>query len=116
MHSTLKTYEIEGSIVIRELIKSRDLPLSGCDMDLMEIPSNTPMGLHHHKTFDEVFYVVEGSGMRMDENGQYPIQRGDVFMALRGQKHAVFTKDSPVSVLTICLPYFDLNDVHYEEL
>lgn len=107
----LNVYEIEGPILIKELVKN-----FGCDVDLMEIPSQTAMALHHHKSFDEIFFVVEGSGVREDEKGEFPLCKGDVFLAGRGQKHAVSTRDFPLSVLTICLPHFDPNDVHYEDL
>lgn len=116
MRRPLNTYEIEGPILIKELVKHFELPLTGCDIDLMEIPSRTGMELHHHKTFDEVFYVVDGSGVREDETGEIGIEKGDVFVATRGSWHAVFTKEFPLSVLTICLPHFDLNDIYYKDL
>lgn len=114
MSRALKTYEIEGHIVIRELIKSSQFRECGCDIDLMEIPVKTPMEPHHHKTFDEAFYVVAGHGVRTDGDKEYPIQQGDVFLALRGQTHAVFTQESSLSILTICLPHFDETDIYYE--
>lgn len=115
MSCPLNTYEIDGHILIKELVKSSQFKTAGCDIDLMEIPKNTPMEPHHHKTFDEAFYVVSGKGFRIDGKTKHPIQQGDLFLALKGETHAVFTKEAPLSVLTICLPHFDPSDIYYEK-
>ncbi len=108
----LAKYEIEGAIQITELIKSASV---GCDIDRMEIPPHTQMRLHLHRRFDEVFYVERGEGICQRGDVPFPIRAGDLFFVSRGVLHAVNTGHASLSVLTICLPSFDLNDVVYDE-
>lgn len=110
----LKSYEIEGFIQITELAKSSQFKLAGCDIDLMAIPPYTTMRPHFHRHFDEAFYVQSGQGVCQLGGKTFPVQAGDFFLAMNGQLHAVSTNESPIVVLTICLPFFDETDIIYE--
>ena len=103
-------YEIEGGIQIFELVKTK-----GCDMDRMDIPPFTTMQIHYHKTFDEIFYVLDGKGVAESNGETFEIEKGGSFVVNRGEFHAVSTRGEALSVLTICLPHFDLRDIFYDK-
>jgi mannose-6-phosphate isomerase-like protein (cupin superfamily) len=115
LQTTLSRYEIGNGIEIQELVKHHWFESQSCDIDLMDMPPNAAMELHYHRTFNEVFFVVSGSGFRNSLGEKTPISVGDVFIARRGEAHAVTTGPEPMVVLTVCLPSFVNDDIHYLE-
>jgi mannose-6-phosphate isomerase-like protein (cupin superfamily) len=56
------------------------------------------LGYHAHETNEEVFFILEGQGIYLDNDGQeYPVTKGDFTICRQGEKHGMFNRsDAPL--------------------
>ena len=68
----------------------------------------TKRGPHLHDGFEEVIYVLSGSGAMHAESGEIPIKPGDLVLVPAGEKHMTHhTGDVPL----VLLCFFPVPDV-----
>ena len=91
-------------------------PVSGeigsrCSVRIATIPVPEPgakRGPHLHRDFEEVIYVLAGSGTTHAESGEIPIKPGDLVLVPAGEKHMTQnTGDVPL----VLLCFFPVPDV-----
>ena len=67
--------------------------------------------LHYHKTSDEVYYILEGSGIIEVDGAKADIREGDCIYIKARQKHKVWnTGKQPLKILCICSPPYSHED------
>lgn len=54
------------------------------------LPIGNKYEWHNHIDIDEMMYVVKGSGIVKDEDGEYSYAPGDVFMYPSGEFHEIY--------------------------
>jgi mannose-6-phosphate isomerase-like protein (cupin superfamily) len=70
--------------------------------------SSTKRGPHLHHDFEEVIYVLSGSGTTHAESGEIPLKPGDLVLMPAGEKHMTLnTGDVPL----VLLCFFPVPDV-----
>lgn len=91
-------------------------PVSGeigsrCSVRIAEIPVPQPgatRGPHLHRDFEEVIYVLSGTGTTQAESGDIPLRAGDLILIPPGEKHmTVNTGSEPLRLLC----FFPVPDV-----
>jgi mannose-6-phosphate isomerase-like protein (cupin superfamily) len=91
-------------------------PVSGeigsrCSVRIAEIPMPQPgaqRGPHLHRDFEEVIYVLSGTGTTRAESGDIPLRPGDLVLIPAGEKHmTVNTGSEPLRLLC----FFPVPDV-----
>ena len=91
-------------------------PVSGeigsrCSVRIATIPVPQPgasRGPHLHRDFEEVIYVLSGSGTTRAESGEIALQPGELVLIPAGEKHMTLnTGDEPL----VLLCFFPVPDV-----
>jgi mannose-6-phosphate isomerase-like protein (cupin superfamily) len=91
-------------------------PVSGdigsrCSVRIAEIPVPQPgakRGPHLHRDFEEVIYVLSGTGTTHAESGEIALRPGDLVLIPAGEKHmTVNTGSEPLRLLC----FFPVPDV-----
>ena len=92
--------EDEGESVAGALIKAS--PNSGTQNSVMifhPMPDKASTGLHYHLKYDELFYVVDGTGTATLGEVDHPIEAGDVIFVPVGLDHEMTASDGPLKLL-----------------
>ena len=71
-------------------------------------PGDKPRGPHLHDGFEEVIYVLSGTGTTHAESGEIPIKPGDLVLIPAGEKHMT-QNTGEVPLLLLC--FFPVPDV-----
>lgn len=58
------------------------------------LPLGNKYSWHNHENVDEIMYVIKGSGMVRDEDGEYEYHPGDVFMYPANVFHEIYNTGS----------------------
>jgi mannose-6-phosphate isomerase-like protein (cupin superfamily) len=83
-------------------------PISGeigsrCSVRIATIAVPEPgakRGPHLHRDFEEVIYVLSGTGITHAESGEIPLKAGDLILIPAGEKHMTLnTGDVPLMLL-----------------
>jgi oxalate decarboxylase/phosphoglucose isomerase-like protein (cupin superfamily) len=91
-------------------------PVSGemgsrCTCRIAEIPvpkAGETRGPHRHDGFEEVIYVLKGTGMTVSESGEFPIQAGDIVLIPPNEKHMTRNTGGEPLVLVCFFPHPDI--------
>lgn len=54
------------------------------------LPAGHKYAWHHHDGVDEIMYVLKGTGIVKDEDGEYSYEAGDVFMYPANANHEIY--------------------------
>jgi quercetin dioxygenase-like cupin family protein len=82
---------------------------------ISEFPPARSHELHRHPHAEEFFYILDGSGLHMTEQGPVRVSSGDVVFIPMNEWHG-FTNDSgePVRALTVISGVTKYSDAGYE--
>jgi len=91
-------------------------PVSGeigsrCSVRIATIPVPQPgakRGPHLHRDFEEVIYVLSGSGTTHAESGELPLRPGEIVLIPAGEKHMTVNTGSEPLVLLCFFPVPDV--------
>ena len=89
---------------IRCLIEEADE--AAAEIQIVEIQDAK---LHYHKTTDEFYYIIDGTGKMILDDEEIELHQGLVVYVPRGVKHKAAGN---LTVLTICIPRGVFHDVH----
>jgi quercetin dioxygenase-like cupin family protein len=92
-------------------------PVSGeigsrCSVRIAEIAVPQPgakRGPHLHRDFEEVIYVLSGSGTTHAESGEIPLKPGDLILVPAGEKHMTLNTGTVPLVLLCFFPVPDVS-------
>ena len=94
-------------------------PVSGeigsrCTVRIAEIPVPQPgdkgRGPHMHDGFEEVIYVLAGSGVTVSESGEFAIRPGDLVLIPANEKHMTRNTGTVPLVLLCFFPHPDIGE------
>ena len=92
-------------------------PVSGetgscCTVRIAEIPVVKPgdktRGPHMHDGFEEVIYVLKGTGVTVSESGEFALGAGDLVLIPPNEKHMTRNTGSEPLVLLCFFPHPDI--------
>jgi mannose-6-phosphate isomerase-like protein (cupin superfamily) len=92
-------------------------PVSGeigsrCSVRIATIPVPQPgakRGPHLHRDFEEVIYVLSGSGTTHAESGDLPLKAGEIVLIPAGEKHMTVNTGTEPLVLLCFFPVPDVS-------
>jgi len=89
---------------------------SRCSVRIAEIAvpqpgakSSTKRGPHLHDGFEEVIYVLSGTGTTHAESGEIPLKPGDLVLIPAGEKHMTLNTGAVPPVLLCFFPVPDVS-------
>ncbi|MBQ4563014.1 MAG: cupin domain-containing protein [Lachnospiraceae bacterium] len=62
----------------------------------------TSIGEHAHNGEEEVYYLVEGSGILIFDGEEYPFEKGDISLVRDGHSHGFISTAEEAVLLVIC--------------
>ena len=100
------TEVINGSCgKIQEMFDSDKLSIAYVDVTKDFVP-------HMHKEMEEIYYILEGSGILIVGDERFVIEKDDIVPIPKGKFHSIeLTTPEPLRLLAITTPKYNSNDV-----
>ena len=98
---------------IRPLIDRTTSGIELCSLAEETLPPGASVGRHHHVLTEEVYYIVEGSGLMTVGAETSAVGAGDAVFIPRGHAHTLEnTGQTPMTTLLVCGPAYSYDDHH----
>ena len=98
----------DKGLVIREIIGKKEALGSSQRLSAsrVDMKGGTSGGRHLHRTFDELYCVLSGSGHLTVGDGEVSYREGDFILVERGEPHFVSALTDS-SFIVVCTPAWD---------
>lgn len=93
-----------GKALLREILSPGDM--AGVDfVSLVTLESGASVGHHRHDGTEELYLILEGSGVAILDGGRFDVGPGDAFLVKDGHGHGLEnTSTSLLSFLAVLTP------------
>jgi mannose-6-phosphate isomerase-like protein (cupin superfamily) len=100
---------------IRPLIDRTTSAISKCSLAEEVLPPGRSVTPHHHLETEEIYYILEGSGLMTVGEESKEVSAGDAVYVPRGLTHSLSnTGPEEITLLLICGPAFLYEDHIFE--
>lgn len=97
--------------IIRELAASRNSSAQKQSLAEATIPVGGAVVEHFHKTTEEFYYILTGTGLMKIEDDVREVGPGDTVIILPGQRHKITNNGRvPLVLLACCSPEWSAED------
>ncbi|MCA9105718.1 MAG: cupin domain-containing protein [Pirellulaceae bacterium] len=101
---------------IRELLAPRNSHIQWQSLAEARIPVGQATTAHHHRRTEEIYYVVEGSGLMEIDDQARAVRPGDAIAIPPGTTHRLTnTGDIVLRILCCCAPAYEHDDTFLDE-
>jgi mannose-6-phosphate isomerase-like protein (cupin superfamily) len=100
----------DGS-TIRSLLDRSNAPVAHQSLAEATIAAGASTVRHYHRVSEEIYYIVEGSGLMELDGEERPVGVGDAVLIPPGAWHTITaTGDGPLRLLCGCAPPWSAED------
>jgi mannose-6-phosphate isomerase-like protein (cupin superfamily) len=100
---------------IRPLMDRTTSPINQCSLAEELLPPGATVPPHRHEVLEEVYYILEGSGVMTVGENQREVGAGDAVYIPRQHRHTLTnTGSTSMRILLICGPAFFYEDHRFE--
>jgi len=109
-------YEAEDRAVAREIASPRNSRLTQISIADIKIPPGVTVKEHYHKKMEEVYFIVEGSGIVSVNGIQKEVRVGDAVVIMPYERHTITNaSDSQMLRLHVtCSPPWSPERLHFD--
>lgn len=86
---TVKAHEGEGMIHFNRVFRAESFQGPWNFVDYAVLPPGTSIGVHTHEDNEELYLVLDGSGIMHLDGEEFPVQRGSVILNRPGGTHGL---------------------------
>jgi mannose-6-phosphate isomerase-like protein (cupin superfamily) len=105
---------VDGS-TIRSLLDRSNAPVAHQSLAEATIPAGEATVRHHHRVSEEIYYLVEGSGLMELDGETRRVTVGDAVLIPPGAWHQIRADaDGPVRLLCCCSPPYSHDDTYFD--
>lgn len=99
-----KCHDGLGTLVCRHVLQAGDSAVGIQFMHDDTIPPGVSIGEHLHTGEEEIYFLVEGSGLMILDGVRHPFNPGDVSLVQHGHTHGLInTGPTPMRLLVLCV-------------
>lgn len=104
----------DGS-TIRSVLDSTNAPVENQSLAEASLPPGGATERHYHKASEEIYFILEGSGIMEINGGKKEVGPGDAILIPAGDWHQIVTQgDSALRFLCCCAPPYSHEDTYFE--
>ncbi len=104
----------DGS-TIRELLNVVHPPTRNQSLAEATVFAGTASARHYHRETEEIYFILEGSGLMEIEGVIRPVGPGDAILIPPGARHEITAgADAPLRFLCACAPPYRHEDVYFD--
>jgi mannose-6-phosphate isomerase-like protein (cupin superfamily) len=107
----LKSFTTLDGSSIRELAGPSWTPARNQSLAEATVPVGKATTAHYHRTTEELYYIVSGTGLMRIADEERDVSRGDCIVIPPGTEHKLTnTGDEPLVLLCCCAPAYSDED------
>ncbi len=96
---------------IRELLAYRNSCIQNQSLAEAILPPGAATQEHYHPITEEIYYLLEGTGLMRIEDEEREVKPGDAIAIPPGQRHTILNNgDIPLRFLCCCAPAYEHED------
>ena len=100
---------------IRELLAHRNSSIRKQSLAEARLPAGRTTTAHRHLRTEEIYYILDGSGLMRVEDVERPVGAGDAIAILPGQVHQITNVGNcELKFLCCCAPAYEHDDTLLE--
>jgi len=100
--------------VIRPLVDRTTSDVTQCSLAEELLPPGHAVTPHYHATTEEIYYILEGTGLMGVGPETSQVGPGDAIFIPRGSIHTLRnTGDAPMRIVLVCGPAFSRDDERF---
>lgn len=104
----------DGS-TIRSLLDRSNAPVAHQSLAEATIEAGGATVRHHHRLSEEIYYLVEGSGVMEIDGEERPVGVGDAILIPPGARHRIrASAGGPLRLLCACAPPWAAGDTYFD--
>lgn len=101
-----KCHDGVGSILFREVFSKNDFESNLVHLHETVIEPHSTIGYHKHVGNEEVYYIIEGTGVMKVNEEEFEVSPGDAVNTQSGDSHGLTnSSDSPIKILVFECKY-----------
>ena len=98
--------EGQGSVEVLHVFKKEELKGKARLFAKLKLDRGCSIGHHAHENEEEVFYIIQGSGVVSEDGTQTPVQSGDAILTGGGSGHSIRNDgEDPLILMAVILLY-----------
>jgi len=107
-------YTTKDHSEIRELLHPNNNPeVKNQSLAEANVHINQKTAEHHHRETEELYFIIQGSGIMYLDNDSFEVTQGDSIAIRPGQKHCIEnTGKSELKFLCCCSPAYSHEDTY----
>ena len=110
-----QVYTMDKGEEVRELIAPANfLDQDTCAVDRIIFKGPVSTVNKRHRTFTEIFLHVSGSGYVFLNDQKFLLSNNNAIVVDKSVRHRFVVNDE-LTIFSICLPFFDKNDLIYDD-
>jgi mannose-6-phosphate isomerase-like protein (cupin superfamily) len=114
--SNISSYVTKDGSTVWELFHPASSPVKDLSVAEALVEPGQETGAHRHQRSQEIYYVLEGSGMMRVGDESMSVKAGDAILMIPGAKHNIKnTGAGPLRILCICSPPYSHDDTALEK-
>mgnify|MGYP000480481330 CR=1 FL=1 len=107
----IKAYITKDGSEIREIFHPNNFPESRMSVAMASLNPGKSTVLHYHKSSDEIYFILSGSGLLEIEGEKREVSAGDYIYIKAGQKHKVENLgEEPLKIVCFSYPPYSHED------
>lgn len=112
-HNEVEPFADEDGALIREVAAPSNSALQRLSVAEIVVKAGQQTSAHHHQRIEEVYYILEGTGVMFLEGRSQPVGPGDTIIILPGATHELLnTGAEDMLMVVVCSPPFSAEDSH----
>jgi len=110
-YKNMLSYITKDGSIIRELFHPDDCGNKNQSLAEAIIPVGCETLSHRHNQSEEIYHIIEGSGLMVLGKEQFEVTAGDTVCMLPGEAHCIKnTGEAPLKLLCCCSPPYSHED------
>ncbi|MGD8489242.1 MAG: cupin domain-containing protein [Anaerolineae bacterium] len=94
-----------GQILVGDLFTADELGVAWDFVQCVKMPPGSAIGLHEHRGDEEIYYIVEGWGTMITDDGEVEVGPGTASLCKSGSRHGLVNNaDSEMTILVAQAP------------
>ncbi len=107
-----KPFPTKDGSTIRSILDRTNAPVVNQSLAEASLPSGAATQRHYHKLTEELYFILEGSGMIELDGKRHEVGPGDAILIPPGTKHTILARE-PVRFLCCCAPPYSHDDTYF---
>ncbi|MFA6473238.1 MAG: cupin domain-containing protein [Candidatus Latescibacterota bacterium] len=114
LNPVAKAHDGAGTLLFRRIWSKSTFKTPWYFVDHCLLPPGTSIGYHQHNSIEEIYYIVEGSGLSTVNGYTFAVKAGDAIPCTVTDSHGIYNdSQANLEVMVVCAQYPQATDTDH---